>query len=91
MADKVVKVPDSSYWPSWLKLASNVEAQKIARYLNLPTTEYGVIIKEYPMILPHAAGLALLRKEMGKETPTTMEFVEEWEVETEALDPTKSE
>jgi hypothetical protein len=76
--------------PPWQKIALNIEAQRIAAHMNLPTRDFKRLMEEYPAIVEPAQAYAALKRELGKGAPPVAEFLEEWDVVTERPDPTSS-
>jgi hypothetical protein len=74
--------------PPALKIAANVEAQRIAAHLQIPVRQYDRLVKEYPEIVVPAHGLADVRRALGKDAPAVGDFLEDWTVEMEEPDPT---
>jgi hypothetical protein len=86
---KVVTIePLEAGVPPWAKIALNVEAQRIAAHLNLPTRDFKRLMEEYPAIVEPAQAYAALKRELGKQAPGVGEFLAEWDVVTEEPDPT---
>jgi len=75
--------------PPWQKIALNVEAQRIAAHLGLPTRDFKRLMEEYPAIVEPAQAYAALKRELGKDAPPVGVFLEEWDVVTEQPDPTQ--
>jgi hypothetical protein len=75
--------------PPALKIAMNVEAQRIAAHLGLPTREFKRLMEEYPSVVEPALGLAAVRRELGKDCPGAAEFLADWTIIIEERpDPT---
>jgi hypothetical protein len=74
--------------PPWQKIALNVETQRIAAHLNLPTRDFKRLMEEYPSIVEPAQGYAALKRELGADAPGVAEFLADWDVVTEQPDPT---
>jgi hypothetical protein len=89
-AAKTVTTAGLDHQPPAYRIQMNMELQRIAAHLQLPTREFKRLLEEYPTLVEPALGLAEARRELGKQCPGVADFLNGgWTVDIEQPDPTK--